>query len=203
MAWTIAAARACPSLERVVLTTDDAEIAEAGRRAGADVPFLRPAELAKDDTPDFPVFRHAVEWLEENEKFRADIVVWLRPTAPLRAPEDVEKAVRLLRETNADTVRSVCSAEHHPYWMKRLEGDKLKPFVEGHDETNFFRRQNLPPVYRLNGAVDVVRCKSALERGTLFGGDVRGYVMPHERSLDLDTENDFEMAELTLRRTNA
>ena len=200
IAWTIEVALACPSSDRVIVSTDDQEIAQIARQYGAEMPFIRPAELAQDDTPDLPVYQHALSWLAEHEGYHPDIVVWLRPTAPLRTVQDVEAAIQLLIETNADCVRSVCLAEHHPYWMKRLDGDRLVPFVDGIDEGRYYRRQLLPPVYRLNGAVDVTWCRTLMEKGLLYTGDVRGYVMPAERSIDLDSELDFALAELLLQR---
>jgi CMP-N-acetylneuraminic acid synthetase len=190
LAWTVEAALACPTLARVVVSTDDAEIAAAAREAGAEVPFERPRELAADETPDLPVYRHALAALGE----RFDAVAWLRPTAPLRTADDISAAVRLLGETGADCVRSVCAAEHSPYWMGRVEDGRLVPFM---DEVPR-QRQRLPELYRLNGAVDVVRCASVGEE--LFGGDVRAYVMPAERSVDLDSEVDFVLAEALLSR---
>ena len=203
VAWTIETARACARIDRLVVSTDDERIAEVCRRSGAEVPFLRPAELAADDTPDRPVYDHAVDWLAGSDGYRPDAVVWLRPTAPLREPGDIDRALDLLVETGCDTVRSVCRAEHHPYWMRTLDGDRLRPLLDAADDAVFHRRQLLPAVYRLNGAVDVVRCSSAAERGELFAGDVRGYVMPPERSVDLDTELDFALAELLAERDRA
>ena len=200
IAWTIEIALACPSLDRVIVSTDDREIAKVARRHGAEVPFIRPVELAQDDTPDLPVYQHTLSWLAEHEGYRPDIVVWLRPTVPLRTVQDVEAALQQLIETGADCVRSVCPAEHHPYWMKRLKGDRLVPFVEGIDVARYYQRQLLPPVYRLNGAVDVTWYRTVMEKGLLYSGDVRGYVMPVERSIDLDSELDFALAELLLRR---
>src|SRR5204862_1417570 len=161
VAWAIETARACPRIDRVVVSTDDDEIGQVARRHGADVPFLRPPELARDETPDRPVYDHAVAWLAENAGYRPDVVVWLRPTAPLRESRDIAEALDLLEGTGCDSVRSVCAAEHHPYWMMRLEGDRLRPLLDQHDATTFHQRQLLPPVYRLNGAVDVVRTESA------------------------------------------
>jgi CMP-N,N'-diacetyllegionaminic acid synthase len=189
LAWTVEVALASPALERVVVSTDDEEIADVARACGAEV-LARPAELAQDETPDLPVYRHALARLDD----AYDAVAWLRPTAPLRTPDDVEAAVRLLAETGADAVRSVCEAEHNPYWMARLEAGRLVPLLDDVPP----RRQLLPPVYRLNGAVDVARCASV--GNELFGGDVRAYVMPPERSVDLDTELDFLLAEALLRR---
>lgn len=200
IASTIEVALKCPSLDRVIVSTDDQEIAYVSRQYEAEVPFLRPSELAQDDTPDLPVFQHALLWLAGNEGYYPDIVVWLRPTAPLRTVQDVETAIRLLTETGSDCVRSVCEAEHHPFWMKRLDGDQLLPFAEGIDEREFYRRQLLPPAYRLNGAVDVTWRRTVMEQGLLYSGDVRGYVMPKERSVDLDSELDFAFAELLLQK---
>jgi CMP-N,N'-diacetyllegionaminic acid synthase len=200
VAWAIESAKTSSRVDRVVASTDDDEIADVCRRHGAEVPFLRPAELARDETPDRPVYDHALEWLAEHADYRPDAVVWLRPTAPLREPHDVDAAVDLLLETDCDCVRSVCAAEHHPLWMRTLEGDRLRPLLEAGDETVFHQRQLLPPVYRLNGAVDVVRSSSVTNTGALFGGDVRGYVMPAERSVDLDSELDFAFASLLLER---
>ena len=200
IAWTIEVALACPSLDRVIVSADDQEIAEIARQYGAEVPFLRPAELAQDDTPDSPVYQYALSWLAEHKGYRPDIVVWLRPTVPLRTVQDVEAAIQQLIETGADCVRSVCLAEHHPYWMKRLNGNCLVPFVDGIDEGKYYRRQLLPPVYRLNGAVDVTWYRTVMEKGLLYSGDVRGYVMPVERSIDLDSELAFALAELLLQR---
>lgn len=200
IAWTVQTAQLSPSLNRVIVSTDDREIAAIAEQYGAEAPFLRPVELAQDDTPDLPVCQHALSWLAEHEDYYPDIVVWLRPTAPLRTVQDVEAAIKLLIETDADGVRSVSAAEHHPYWMKRLDGDRLVPFVDGIDESKYYRRQLLPSAYRLNGAVDVTWYKTVMEKGTLYGHDVRGYVMPAERSIDLDSELDFAITELLLQR---
>lgn len=179
---------------RVVVSTDDEEIATAARAHGAEAPFLRPAEIAADDTPDFPVLEHALGWLAREEGYRPDVVVWLRPTCPLRTAADIDAAVALLRETKADCVRSVCRSKHHPLWMKRLEGDRLLPLLPDVDEQTYPRRQLLPPVYRLNGAVDVVRASAALKAREIFPGDMRAYVMPAARSIDIDEPIDLLVA---------
>ena len=196
----IAAATAAASVvERVIVSTDDDEIAGAARGYGAETPFMRPTELAADDVDDFDVLEHALGWLDREEAYRPEIVVWLRPTSPLRAPADVDAAVAILRDTGADGVRSVCLAEHHPYWMKRLEGDRLLPFSSEGDDRTHRRRQQLPPVYRLTGAVDVLRAASVLEAGAMFAGDVRAYVMPPERSVEVDTPLDLVVAQSLAR----
>lgn len=198
--WTIECALTSAGVDRVVVSTDDEEIAAVARGAGAETPFLRPTELAADETPDLPVFRHALAELVAGG-YRPELVVWLRPTAPLRTAADVEAVLALLSETGADAVRSVTEAEHHPYWVRRLEGTRLLPLLEGIDEAAYPRRQLLPPAYRLNGAVDAVRV-DAVRPGArvLFEGDVRGYVMPRERSIDIDSELDLAVADLLLER---
>lgn len=200
IAWTIEAALGSSAPKRVVVSTDDEAIAQIARKHGAEVPFLRPSEIAQDDTPDLPVCRHALTWLMQHEHYRPDLVAWLRPTAPLRTAADVDGAIELLQKTDADCVRSVCLTEHHPYWMKRLDEGRLVPFMEGLDENKYYRRQLLPPAYRYNGAVDVVRCLSIPTGNVLFGGVMLGYVMPSDRSIDLDTEIDFALADLLIQR---
>ena len=200
IAWTIETAMDTPCLEKIIVSTDDEEIARVGRHFGAEVPFLRPSHLALDDTTDLPVYQHALTWLEENQNYSPDIVVCLRPTAPLRTSEDIQAAVDKLEETNADWVRSVCIAEHHPYWMCRIEGDRLAPFVAGIDIKKYIRRQLLPPVYRINGAVDVAWRETIMEKQLLYVGDVAAYIMPSDRSIDIDTEFDFQILEECIRR---
>ncbi|MEK7218326.1 MAG: hypothetical protein AAB728_02570 [Patescibacteria group bacterium] len=128
------------------------------------------------------------------------MVLWLRPTSPLRTAEDIRGALGLLSSTGADAVRSVCTVEQHPYWMKGMDAEgRLTPLIPGHDESSFPRRQLCPPVYMLSGLVDAVRVSSALVNGALFAGDVRGYVAPLERSRELDTLDDMPFLEAALR----
>lgn len=201
IAWTIEATRQSAFLDRVIVTTDSVAIAEIASAYGAEVPFLRPPELARDDTPDLPVYQHTLAWLREHQGYQPECVVWLRPTSPMRTTHDIDAAVALLQQNQADCVRSVCLAEHHPYWMKHREDDgRLVPCIEGADEHTYYQRQLLPPVYRLNGAVEVVRCTSVINNGRLYGGVMYGYVMPPERSIDIDTELDLALMELLLQR---
>ncbi len=201
IAWTIETALNCSAVNRVLVSTEDLEIAKIAQEYGAEVPFIRPEALAQDDTPDLPVYQQACSWLAEKEDYQPDIIVWLRPTSPLRTIEDIEKAIAILATTKANSVRSVCAVEHHPYWMKRVAEDNyLVPFIEGKDEKTYYRRQLLPTAYRLNGAVDLTWCKTVLEKSQLYFGDMQGYIMPPERSIDIDTELDFAIAEILLGR---
>jgi CMP-N-acetylneuraminic acid synthetase len=203
VAWTIEAALSVSCLDKVILSTDDREILEAGLKYGAEVPFLRPAAIAKDDTTDMPVYEHVLSWLNENENFCPDIIVWLRPTAPLRKGIDIEQAVDLLIQKKPDWVRSVCEVEHHPYWMYKLDETRMKPFVDGIRIENYMRRQLLPPVYRLNGAVDVTWRATILGGKKMYSGVIEAYIMPGYRSIDIDTNLDFSMAEtIIMQGTN-
>ena len=152
IAWTIEAALQSHGLSRVIVSTDDEEIAQVAREWGAEVPFLRPAELARDDSPHIPVVVHAVEWLESHEDMRSDYVLLLQPTSPLRSTEDIENAIRLALEKDADSVVGVCEASSHPYLTKRITADgRLQDF--GPRPEGYLARQSLPPAYIANGAI--------------------------------------------------
>lgn len=197
VAWTLEAALAS-SLDRVVVSTDDGEIADVARRWGGEVPFRRPAELARDDSPHLPVVRHAVEWLEEHEGYRPDVVALLQPTSPLREPRDIDGAIRLMEEKGADSVVAVAESPVHPYQMYglteegRLEG--IGPRPEG-----YVRRQEVPPVYVVNGAIYLMR-RALLETADTFVTEsAHGYLMPRSRSLDVDDPWELRLADLLLR----
>ena len=184
-------AAAAGRLTRYVVSTDDAEIATAARAAGGDVPFVRPADLARDDTPTLPVLLHAARTLEQAGDAPYDWIVCLQPTNPLRRAADIDACVAKAVETGADSVVTVCRAPH-PAKIKRMEGDRLLPYVI--DEAEGARRQDLGvPAWRRNGAVYVFR-RDVLEAGRLYGDDVRAVEMPAERSVDIDAPSDLLLA---------
>ena len=194
-------------VSRVVCSTDDVEIADVARAAGAEVPFLRPAELAADASEDWPVFVHALNWLEQHEGWIPDLVVNLRPTSPLRRPRHVDDAIRLLLDTGADSVKSVCLACQHPHkmWLREADG-QLEPFLKtpfrltrGPDVP----RAQLEDVYWQNGVVDVTRRSVIFEQRVMIGARVAGLVVSAEESIDVDTPLDLALAELLLRGTDA
>lgn len=195
IAYTIETAIKSGIFDKVLVSTDSQEIGDIAKQYGAYVPFLRPSEFAQDDTTDMPVYQHALKWLKENDQYQPKIIVWLRPTCPLRTAEDIQNAVALLKESRADWVRSVCEAEHHPYWMYKVEDGTLEPFIENVDLKKYYRRQLLPPVFRLNGTVDVTWYETIMEKQLLYTGKISPYIMPHERSIDIDTILDFALAE--------
>ncbi len=198
---TFEAARACPLLDRVLVSTDDSEVAELALRQGVEVPFMRPAELAGDASPVMDATLHALRWLEENEHYAPDYVLLLQPTSPLRTAQDIEASIRLALDRSARAVVSVTPAENHPYQLKKMdEQGVLSPWMESN--LSGARRQDLPPVYALNGAIYLVRREVLLEEKTWCPQGALAYTMPPERSLDMDTPWDLKLAGLLLAERN-
>jgi N-acylneuraminate cytidylyltransferase/CMP-N,N'-diacetyllegionaminic acid synthase len=186
------------SVNRVIVSTDDEEIASISRHWGAEVPFLRPAELAEDDSPHVPVLLHAVEWLKAHEAVTPGHVLLLQPTLPLRSSRDIDGAADLLREKDADSVVGVCEAPSHPYLTKKLGPDgRLEDFVPA--PAGYLRRQSLPPAYAINGAIYLVRTDVLLRKRSFYTDRTYGYVMPPERSIDIDTPWDLYLVDLILK----
>jgi CMP-N,N'-diacetyllegionaminic acid synthase len=179
IAYSIEYSRRCRLIERTIVSTDDKEIADIARECGAEVPFRRPPELARDDTQDYPVFRHALDWLKEHEGHVPEMVVHLRPTSPLRPPGLIERAIAMMeRDPEADCLRTICETPVTPYKMWRLEGSYLKPFVQlkGKESYNM-PRQDLPRVYWHNGVLDVIRASTILEKGSVSGTKILPLLM--------------------------
>lgn len=197
IAWTIAAARAATAIDRVVVSTDSPRIAEIAVAKGAEVPFLRPAALAGDHAPGMAVILHALGWLAEHDGRRPDVVMCLQPTSPLRTAQDIDAAAAVLTQPHTDAVVSVTAAEHHPAWMKQI--DPSGRLVDFGGSAAPVRRQDLPPAYALNGAIYMARRPLLEETGDWYGGTTRAYVMPAERSLDIDTPWHLHLADLLLR----
>jgi N-acylneuraminate cytidylyltransferase/CMP-N,N'-diacetyllegionaminic acid synthase len=198
IAWTIEAALASSSLARVIVSTDDDEIASVARTWGAEVPFMRPPELARDDTPHLLVVEHAIRWLWEHDKAGLDYALLLQPTSPLRTSADIDAAVAMAGKHAAVAVVSVCEMDRHPLISKRiLEDGTLADFVTS--DIPYLRRQALPPAYALNGAIYLIRCGSLIEHRTFWPQGTYAYIMPPERSLDVDSPWEFHLVELLMR----
>ena len=198
IAYTIDAARASRRLTRVVLSTDDPAIAEAGRAFGVEVPFMRPAALASDDSPMLPVLQHAAREMAVRG-CTADAVVLLQPTSPLRRGEHIDAAIDMLASSGADSVVSVVQVPHqfNPASLMRLDGDRLRPLADG---PLVLQRQHKPPVYARNGPAVLALRTEQLARDALYGDDTRALVMTAEESLDIDLLWDFELFEFILSR---
>ena len=190
--WSIMEALKCQRLSRVVVSTDDLEIARVAVECGADVPFLRPAEFARDDTPGIEPVLHA---LRELPNF--DFVMVLQPTSPLRTKSDMDAAIDLMFERNADSVVSVTETDAHPMWTYDLdEGGRLRPL---HKSKPVLRRQELPRAYVLNGAIYLSRVAQLQGAGSLVTNETLALTMPQERSIDIDTPFDWKIAEFLLK----
>jgi CMP-N-acetylneuraminic acid synthetase len=204
VAHAVEAGRRAVLVARVVCSTDDPDIASAAREAGAEVPFLRPVELAQDTTEDLPVFVHALDWLKLHTNWVPDLVVNLRPTSPLRTARHVDDAIRLLLQTGADSVKAVCLARQHPHkmWVRQPNAE-ITPFLE-----TAFRlsrgpdvpRAELEDIYWQNGIVDVTRHSVIREQGVMIGPRVVGLVTAAEDSIDVDTPLDLALAEVLYAR---
>lgn len=199
LAWTVEAARAARRVDRVILSTDDAEIAAVGRAHGAETPFIRPAELASDEAGTLDVMLHALRMLAAADE-TCDLLVVLQPTSPLRSAADIDAAVALLRNKTADAVISVCETEHPPEWSNTLPDDlSMAGFFRPGIRTR--RSQDLPRTFRLNGAIYVYSARRLLHSGSLDMDDnCFAYLMPRERSIDIDDALDFELAQLLRQR---
>lgn len=200
IAYTIETALAAGDLfHRVIVSTDDPEIADIARECGADVPFLRPAALAGDKVPTLPVLQHGTAFVEKQDKRRMDGVFLLQPTAPLRTVEDIAAAIQLARRSDCDSVISVVQVfAVHPMLMKRIEGSRLvdycMPEIEG------TRRQDYdPPAYMRNGAIYLTRRDVLMIQDSIWGRAICPYVMPPERSVSIDDEMDLRLLEAALQ----
>lgn len=203
---TIQSARAALTVTRLVVTTDDGEIRELALRHGAEAPFVRPAELAGDLVPDLPVFQHLLDWLRSTEGYTPDVIVHLRPTAPLRQPRHIDEAVELLlADSEADSVRSITRAPIHPLKMWRMDDGWLVPFVPPEvyniPEAYSLPRQALPAAFIQNGAVDVIRLHTILDLNSMAGRRIRPYVMEEWCSINVDSPVDLLVADLLARQS--
>jgi len=197
IAWSIAAARQAETVTRVVVSTDDPEIAAVARQYGAETPFLRPPELAQDATTDLPVFEHALKWMEEFEAYKPELVVQLRPTSPIRPRGMVDEAVTiLLAHEDADCVRGVVPAGQNPHKMWRLPDGENGPMknlldVEGLSEPYNAPRQILPPVYWQTGHIDAIRVSTIAGKQSLTGDVVYPLLIDPRYTVDIDTLSDW------------
>jgi N-acylneuraminate cytidylyltransferase/CMP-N,N'-diacetyllegionaminic acid synthase len=195
IAYTIEAGLRSKYVDRIVVSTENIEIAEISKKYGAEV-IKRPKRLAMDDTPTLLVLQHVVQYLEEKENYHPDIIITLQPTSPLRNEKDIDSAVSKFIRNGADSVVSLCVVEHHPYWMKILKGNKVYPSIKMKKE--FTKRQDLPKIYRLNGAVYVTKRDVLMKENTILGKDTRAIIMPQNKSVDVDTNLDFKLAEILI-----
>jgi N-acylneuraminate cytidylyltransferase len=221
VAYSIAASLSSETITRTIVSTDDEEIAAISRKFGAETPFLRPTEISQDDTPDLPVFEHALTWLVEQEGYRPEIVVHLRPTSPFRRVWHIDQAVqRLLERPEADTVRTVCVPFQNPFKMWRIDPDgfmqplaaRTKSNIRGIlpesvelslKETGFLEpynmpRQLLPEIYWQTGYVDVTWSVTILDKKSMTGDRILPLIINSSEWIDIDSPADWRRAERML-----
>lgn len=193
IAWTIEAAKCSRYIDRLILSTDDPSIAAVAKQFGCDVPFMRPAELATDQADSMVVVRHALQAIGE----RYEYLVLLQPTSPLRIAADIDTAVERCLQSNAQTCLSVCEPDKSPYWMMTMAADGTVQQLFPPEQIPT-RRQDAPPIFAANGAVYVAPCDYLAAGGDFITAGTIGYVMPKDRSLDIDTELDLKLADFLL-----
>ena len=201
IAYTIDAAKRSKLLTDFVVSTDSEKIANVCKNYGLEVPFMRPIELSGDYVESYPVIVHALKKMEESRKESYDYFVMLQPTSPVREAEDIDNSLKILFETETDSVVSVVDAgASHPLRMKRIVGDNILITYIDQGFENMKPRQELPPVYIRNGAVYASRFNVLEDVGALVGKNCRAYIMPPERSINIDSMVDFRVAEAIIEQ---
>ena len=200
IAYSIIAGLQSNLVTRTVVSTDDEEIAQVAKSWGAEVPFLRPSELAEDNTLDYPVIRHCLDWLQEHEGYQPAVVVQLRPTSPIRPLGCVDAAVQsLLENPGADCVRGVVPSGQNPFkmWTIDAQSGVMKPLLqlEGVQEPYNAPRQALPKVYWQTGQIDAIRTETILDKGSLTGDVILPLMMDSKYTVDIDLPSDWKTSE--------
>lgn len=207
IAWMIEAAKKSKLITRIIVATDDEEIADIAKKYGAEVPYIQPPEISHDLATDVEFLTYSLQWLEENEGYVPDMVLRVPPTAPLTRPEDIDAGIqKLIDNPDLDAVRPIMETPKHPYkfWKIAASGDVLEPFLPkeftGFDEPHNLQRQRFPKVHMHTGAMDVMWPKTVLELKSTSGKRLGYFFMAPEHSVNIDHPLDFELAELLLKR---
>lgn len=197
--YAIRAAKGSSYIDRIIVSTDDENIARVAKNEGAEVPFIRPAEIAADTTLVIDAVQHTITYLRENESYTPDAHVLIQLTSPFVQKEDIDAAIDTFFKTGAHSCVSVCEITDRPELMYRRAGERITPFVESIPSQ---RHQDMPELFRLNGAVYVTNMEVLMEKGLIYdNADCAAVVMPRERSVDIDTPFDFALAEALLKKT--
>ncbi len=199
ISYTISAALKSKYIDKTIVSTDNKEIARIARQYEADIPFIRPSELAHDDSTTLSVLKHAVKFMEKSKNFKPDLVILIQPTSPLVLAEDIDMAIEKIIETKTNSCVSVCEISERPEWMFHLsESGKIRPFLK--KKNKITNSQQLPKVYRLNGAIYITRRDILIKNNIIIDEDSSSaIVMPPERSIDIDRPIDFIVAEALIK----
>jgi CMP-N,N'-diacetyllegionaminic acid synthase len=192
--YTFEAAKKSKLLTKVIVSTNDSKVIELAKENNIEVPFIRPEIFCDDYATDKDWVNHAVNEMKL-QGFQADYVVILRPTSPFKTTEKIDQAIKTIIENKTDSLRSLTKVQHHPYWMKQLDGSVATPFIDLGKPDEKLRSQDLPPLYRLNGVVDVLKVDN-INTDSLYGESMSYILLDEEQSLDIDTLEEFEWGEL-------
>lgn len=201
IAYTIEAAKKSKHINRIVVSTDSEKIASVAEQHGAEVPFLRPKDISKSDSTEMQFFEHALNWFSENENYEPDLIALLYPTSPFRKPESIDKAVeKMMKHPEADSLRSIRLCSEHPYKMWVIENGYLKPFVKGKDPNiHTFSYQLLPKVYIQNASIYITRPSTIRNKKSPTGDIIIPFIMDEMESVDINTQHDFQLAEIIIK----
>ncbi len=197
IAYTIEAARQSKIFNRVIVSTDQREIADISAYYGAEVPFIRPKELSTNEAKSMDVVFHALQWLEQNEKYVPEVVTLLQPTSPFRDAQAIIEASELFKTVHATRLVSIKESAEHYYWMYSICEERIRP-VSGKFHRG--RRQDLPKAYTLNGAIYMGKSNILVKEKSYLGHDTVGFVMSRSKSIDIDDMFDFFIAETMLEK---
>jgi CMP-N-acetylneuraminic acid synthetase len=204
IAYSIQTALESKLIERVVVSTEDIEIAEVARRWGAEVPFMRPRELATDDSPEWLTWQHAIQSLNgADDGFKVEMLVCVSPTSPLRNVEDVEACIRTLQESDADLVISTRAADRNPYYNMVAIDDNGYARLAVEPSERFHRRQDAPQLFDITTVAYAARPDFIMRATGIFDGKVKAVLVPSERAVDIDTELEFSFAEYLLSNSGS
>lgn len=197
--YSIDAAKKSKYVDKVIVSTDSERYAKIAKDCGAEVPFIRPTELAQDNSVEIDSAIHTLDWINKNLNEHFDIIIKLQPTSPLRTSEDIGKALELFIEKDADSVISVSESAISPFWMNTLPEDhSMKDFIS--ENTKITNRQQLPKYYQLNGSI-FISTPEIIHKRTWYGERSFAYVMPQERSIDIDNQLDLEFVRFIIKKS--
>lgn len=197
IAWSIEEALRSKYIDRVIVSTEDKEIGEVSQKYGAEVPFLRPVELSQDDTPGIDPILHCIKWLKLNEKCEYDYICTLQCTSPFRNSEHIDEALEKLLSNKGDSIVSISESEVSPYWMKKIKHGKLVDFIK--NIPTYTRRQDLPKVYKINGALYMIKTSTLLKNKSWYSRNTLPYIMNRVDSIDIDEPIDLKIAEILMK----
>ena len=201
IAYTIEAALQSDKIDRLIVTTDSPEIAMIAEDFGAEAPFIRPPELAKDNVPDLPVLVNALDELNNFDGYKPDIVVNLRPTSPFKTCKIIDEVISKFDDPNVNFVRTMTKTEgvHHPYWMYKVASNGVaSQFMKNININDYYQSQLLPSLYRINGVVDAYRTDKIID-GDILSGDLISVIIDEKESFDIDNNFDFKLCEMLIK----